>query len=1052
MARIARPTIAKITPPCLLGVHPRPRLFDALAGVSPVAWVTAAPGAGKTSLAASYCASSHARTLWYQVDAGDADPATFFHFLRQSASPSASARRLPQLPPESGVDLAVFARRFFRLFFAALPAPAVWVIDNFQDAADSSLALSLHEAFEQMPAGIRVIVLSLVDPPPVLARLTANGLIRRLGTDDLRFNKAESDAVVLTRLAADTCLLSELHEKSSGWAAGLILMIEHMRRAGGHGVPSVDESQAAVFDYFAAEILADCPAADQRMLMLTSSLPRVTPRLAEVMSGRVGAGPLLERLHQRHLFLDRHSASEPSYQYHRLFKVFLMARADAALGASERADAADRAAVLLELEGHVEDAIAVHLAARHWDSAARLIVQQARRLHDEGRWRTLLEWASSLPPRLLDEQPWLAYWAGACQVWSNPPLARLNLERAFRRFAALDDTSGQILAAGALTRACILDTQWFLLDEWIAALENLLSRDTTAVDAEVLLTGYSRLVYVTQARLPQHLQLATWAARTHALLGTAVVEASVAVLAGYSLLFYFSSTGQAAEGEQIVRRITPLAHEARLSPVSHVHWLFAHANHVLRFGDPGDALALMDRALAIAGANGLTIEGVIRRHRIAHLLTLGRLGEAESELDRLAQAPRVEPYFELRAWLAWRQGKTALALDEAEAAFQLATERGRTFYRTLDLLLMAAIAATSGDVDRARLQVDRYRDATAHTAGEFAEFQALLVEAHIEMVRKSNEACRMLLRRALAIGSRQRYRSCWGWSPAMIVPLLEEALAHGIEIDYSRELIRIHRLAPATPDAEQWPWPVRVRSLGRFEVELDGVPLRFEGKTQRKPLLLLKLLIASGDRTVAIEHLIDMLWPNPDDGGRKAFDITVHRLRKLLGCDAAVVVADRHASLDERFVWVDAWALERLLDLLVPVAGLPASAARLEAAAAHALALFGGPFLAGEVEAAWLLAPQHRLAGRMQRFAEHLGAHWEQTRQWLRAGELYQRMVELDPLAESFYRRHMICLQAQARRSEAIEVFRRCRHMLSTRLGIAPGRDTEQVYLELVDS
>jgi DNA-binding SARP family transcriptional activator len=175
-------------------------------------------------------------------------------------------------------------------------------------------------------------------------------------------------------------------------------------------------------------------------------------------------------------------------------------------------------------------------------------------------------------------------------------------------------------------------------------------------------------------------------------------------------------------------------------------------------------------------------------------------------------------------------------------------------------------------------------------------------------------------------------------------------------------------------------------------------------------------------------------------------------LRKLLACEAAVSVADRHASLDARFVWVDAWALERLLEPLVPVGAPAANADRLEAAAPRALALFGGPFLAEAAAAPWALPTRDRLAGRMQRFAALLGAHREETRQWQGAGELYQRMIELDPLAESFYRRQMICLQAQARRAEAIEVFRRCRQMLSTRLGIAPGRDTEQVYQELVAS
>jgi hypothetical protein len=50
------------------------------------------------------------------------------------------------------------------------------------------------------------------------------------------------------------------------------------------------------------------------------------------------------------------------------------------------------------------------------------------------------------------------------------------------------------------------------------------------------------------------------------------------------------------------------------------------------------------------------------------LLTLGRLDEAESELAQLANTPRIEPYHELRAWLALRRGDFGLAIDEAEEA------------------------------------------------------------------------------------------------------------------------------------------------------------------------------------------------------------------------------------------------------------------------------------------------------------------------------------------------------------------------------------------------
>ena len=70
------------------------------------------------------------------------------------------------------------------------------------------------------------------------------------------------------------------------------------------------------------------------MTLLTAALPRGTPRLAAAMSERDDASALLERLHRRHLFVDRHAGEEPSYQFHRLFKVFLAERARRKLSAA----------------------------------------------------------------------------------------------------------------------------------------------------------------------------------------------------------------------------------------------------------------------------------------------------------------------------------------------------------------------------------------------------------------------------------------------------------------------------------------------------------------------------------------------------------------------------------------------------------------------------------------------------------------------------------------------------------------------------------------------
>ena len=72
--------------------------------------------------------------------------------------------------------------------------------------------------------------------------------------------------------------------------------------------------------------------------------------------------------------------------------------------------------------------------------------------------------------------------------------------------------------------------------------------------------------------------------------------------------------------------------------------------------------------------------------------------------------------------------------------------------------------------------------------------------------------------------------------------------------------------------AETGLWPVRIRTLGRFEVIIDGVSLQSSGKSQRKLLELLKALVAFGGEQVNIDKLSDALWPDAEGGlARSAF-------------------------------------------------------------------------------------------------------------------------------------------------------------------------------------
>lgn len=139
-------------------------------------------------------------------------------------------------------------------------------------------------------------------------------------------------------------------------------------------------------------------------------------------------------------------------------------------------------------------------------------------------------------------------------------------------------------------------------------------------------------------------------------------------------------------------------------------------------------------------------------------------------------------------------------------------------------------------------------------------------------------------------------------------------------------------------------------TLGRFEILLNGMPLRFRGRAPVRSLELLTALVAAGDGGVSSGRLADQLWPDADGfDAYRSFTTTLHRLRALLGVHDAVRLSAGRLTLDLQICTVDAWAFERALRGA-------ADADAIEAV----LDSYPGPFLADE-QSPWALAARERL-------------------------------------------------------------------------------------------
>jgi LuxR family maltose regulon positive regulatory protein len=315
-------SIAKITRPKITGIFPRKRLFRLLDTFRkyPVIWITGPAGSGKTTLVSSYLDANKIPCLWYQVDEGDSDIATFFSYMGVAAKQAAPRRRmpLPLLTPEYLQGISTFTLRYFENLFSRVKIPNVLVFDNYHSVpADSSFHSMISDGLSTIPDGMNVIIISRHDLPPALCRLHANGLIGMLGWNELRLTLEETAGIVPLKAkqvrSRDT--VRQLHLATDGWVAGLVLMLESIKR----GVePHIlgKLTRGEILDYFGNELFNRADKGMQEFLLQTTFLSRMTAKMAEKLTGLPDADKILSTLNRNNYFTERNYSVEPLYQYH----------------------------------------------------------------------------------------------------------------------------------------------------------------------------------------------------------------------------------------------------------------------------------------------------------------------------------------------------------------------------------------------------------------------------------------------------------------------------------------------------------------------------------------------------------------------------------------------------------------------------------------------------------------------------------------------------------------------------------------------------------------
>lgn len=1050
------PILAKLTLPRLHGVTRRERLFKAVKGRCenhPLVWVAGPPGAGKTSLIAGYLAEHKQRTLWYHLDSGDADLATFFHYLAQAAQAAAGRKqlRLPALTPEYMADVPGFTRRFMRELWTKVPMPVVLVLDDYHELPDDAgLHSLLPVALAESPVEVTLIVISRNEIPPSLDRERTHNRIGFIKWEDLRLTFEETVTIARSVSDMDQDTLKGLYTRANGWVAGTVLMLERFKVQEAWNAPIPSETMTDVFHYFVDQVFEMMNARERDVLMRTALLPWVTGPMAEEVSGDADAAQVIRGLYQRGLFVDRRADAQVRYQYHNLFREFLLDRCCVHFDAEALQSIKRTAAQVAERAGQQDTAVALYAETNSWDDLSRVIYESAEQLLSQGRNQTLQRYIGLLPEAERDKRPWLLYWSGISRLVFDPVTARKDLETAYQQFERTNqDIAGLFLSCSGIIESyhCGMDDMAPAI-AWGDRLEGLLRQNGGFPSSSVEATVLANLQGLMLA-CPHHpLLIELESSIEQTLRSVEDPRKRLGVAAAFMNLPLWR--GDFVRVRQILDNLDSHIQGASLSPLTLLTWRVMEANYAWNISDRAQAEEKLSKAFSIAEEFGIHgFMPMLLRMQTYNALAAGddREGEKQADLMREIIQPHqplaLGQYGFCRAGIAVMREEFSSAREHAFQSVNLTTHLSSSFMAGNCRVGLAKILVELGEMNNAQEQLTLALRNARLIGSRTMEVHCLLTIAQLLLKESRAVEANQSLREGLQIAHDLDYVTLdYWWRPKVMAELLAQALEADIEVDFVQSVIRRRGLRAPSAALKHWPYPVKITTLGQFEVAIDDVPVTSSRKAQRKPLELLKYLSTAGPQGVHQDVIEEALWSDADgQAAGQAFRTTLHRLRKLLRHDDAVRLSDRHISLDPSLVSLDHMAFERLVQ---DVDGTDVVALD------RMLALYRGHFLQGET-ASWILPVRERLRARSLQLTERLGDILEERGEAGEAVQKYLQALEVEPVAEVLCRRVMMTYVRLGRRSEALGVYQRFSQALRAKLGVPPTPETVSLYYTIAD-
>jgi DNA-binding SARP family transcriptional activator len=672
-----------------------------------------------------------------------------------------------------------------------------------------------------------------------------------------------------------------------------------------------------------------------------------------------------------------------------------------------------------------------------------------------GREETFAKWVSQLPAAEIEKDPWLQYWRAVATASFNEFEARRVFEDVYQLFRVRQDRLGMVISAAAVLSA--LEAGWQNFDgieHWSQTLCADWTDDLAFPEVELELRAIVGLLGAADYCDIAHIATERYLSKISVLI-TSIQDANLQFEVAGVYLAYLLRKRSVAVGVEFAASMEKTFEPKTAHPVRLTWW---HWNAARMYAIAASA-SNSSEYFAIAAAHRSRAMSIAQAHELHSRLIAIVHVEASEALDRgdLAAAMKAMEVAEkllapsMHWQLAWhfnRRARIALLMSEPSVALahcEKAIAFGKLAHATPRMLStyhhMSGICHIRlGDHEHAAEALSHAVSSIGGDQGRYYQLTSLFNDALGEAANAGLSKKGAISEFVARLGAKERF-DLGGHLQAQLAEFFRNLFALDMHVEAATKIIRERKISPPANADGKWPWPVKIEALGRFVVSRWNEVLSFDGKAQKRPLEMLKFLVARSDplspeRGVRIEELIESLWPSAETKDPKgSFDITVHRLRKLLDSEEALIISEGRLRLNPQVVWCDTQKFE-LLAL---------SAINEGQSADEALSLYAGPLFGNGNETLWAFTAAERLGVRFTALVERKGAELEAAGDWLGAIALYERGIAQDGLLEEFYRGEMRAYLALGNPEQALKVYRRCRDLFSIVLGLKPAVETEEL-------